>query len=47
MFCFIDRRKKEAREVHERAEHAKKLHGIRAKQYNRKRHAEKIQMKKT
>jgi hypothetical protein len=46
-FFFFNRRKKEAREVHERAEHAKKLHGLRAKLYNKKRHAEKVQMKKT
>ncbi|CAB3995628.1 ribosome biogenesis NSA2 homolog [Paramuricea clavata] len=44
---FERKRKKEAREVHERAEHAKKLHGLRAKIYNKKRHAEKVQMKKT
>ncbi|XP_046863238.1 ribosome biogenesis protein NSA2 homolog [Xenia sp. Carnegie-2017] len=44
---FERKRKKEAREVHERAEHAKKLHGLRAKLYNKKRHAEKVRMKKT
>jgi len=41
------KRKKEARMPHEMAEKAKKLRGIRAKLYNKKRHAEKIQMKKT
>lgn len=41
------KRKREAREVHSRAAHAKKLHGLKAKLYNKKRHAEKIQMKKT
>ncbi|XP_022102990.1 ribosome biogenesis protein NSA2 homolog [Acanthaster planci] len=41
------KRKKEAREPHERAKKAKMLTGIKAKLYNKKRHAEKIQMKKT
>eukprot|EP00123_Amoebidium_parasiticum_P018327 comp24171_c2_seq1/m.44149 comp24171_c2_seq1/g.44149 ORF comp24171_c2_seq1/g.44149 comp24171_c2_seq1/m.44149 type:complete len:189 (-) comp24171_c2_seq1:763-1329(-) len=41
------KRKKEARKVHEQAEKAQKLHGLKAKIYNKKRHAEKIQMKKT
>merc|ERR1712121_440616 len=41
------KRKKEARMPHEMAEKAKKLRGIRAKLYNKKRHNEKIQMKKT
>ncbi|KAK2157094.1 hypothetical protein LSH36_199g05004 [Paralvinella palmiformis] len=41
------RRKKEGRMAHERAQKAKKLRGIRAKLYNKKRHAEKVQMKKT
>ena len=41
------KRKKEAREVHERAAHAQKLHGLKAKLYNKQRHAEKIAMKKT
>ncbi|KAK3701253.1 hypothetical protein QZH41_012940 [Actinostola sp. cb2023] len=41
------RRKKEARQPHEQAERAKKLHGLKAKLYNKKRHAEKVQMKKT
>lgn len=44
---FEKKRKKEGREVHARAEQAKKLHGLRAKLYNKKRHAEKVQMKKT
>ncbi|KAJ3300008.1 Ribosome biogenesis protein [Borealophlyctis nickersoniae] len=41
------KRKREAREVHARAAYAKKLHGLKAKLYNKKRHSEKIQMKKT
>lgn len=41
------KRKKEGRMPHELAEKAKKLRGIKAKLYNKKRHAEKIQMKKT
>uniref|UniRef100_T1IQL8 Ribosome biogenesis protein NSA2 homolog n=1 Tax=Strigamia maritima TaxID=126957 RepID=T1IQL8_STRMM len=40
------KRKKEAREPHERAHKAKKLRGIRAKMYNKQRHSEKVQMKK-
>jgi ribosome biogenesis protein NSA2 len=40
-------RKREAREVHERSAKAQKLHGLKAKLYNKKRHTEKIQMKKT
>jgi len=40
-------RKKEAREVHKTSATAQKLHGIKAKIYNKKRHNEKIQMKKT
>lgn len=40
-------RKKEARSAHERSAKAQKLRGIRAKLYNKQRHAEKIQMKKT
>ncbi|XP_033633953.1 ribosome biogenesis protein NSA2 homolog [Asterias rubens] len=41
------KRKKEAREPHERAKKAKMLTGIKAKLFNKKRHSEKIQMKKT
>lgn len=41
------KRKKEAREVHEKSAKAQKLHGLKAKLYNKKRHAEKVQMKKT
>jgi ribosome biogenesis protein NSA2 len=41
------RRKKEAREVHKRATFARRAHGLRAKLYNKKRFAEKAQMKKT
>lgn len=39
-------RKKEARQVHTIAAKAQKLHGIKAKLFNKKRHNEKIQMKK-
>jgi len=39
-------RKKEARAAHKRSEFAQKVHGLRAKLYHKKRHAEKIQMKK-
>eukprot|EP01135_Chromosphaera_perkinsii_P004604 Nk52_evm4s291 gene=Nk52_evmTU4s291 len=44
---FERKRKKEAREVHKRAEYAKKVHGLKAKLYSKKRHAEKVEMKKT
>ncbi|KAL5482084.1 hypothetical protein EMCRGX_G022367 [Ephydatia muelleri] len=40
------KRKKEAREPHDRSIYAKKLHGLKAKLYNRKRFTEKITMKK-
>jgi len=40
-------RKKEARSKHKRAEYESKIHGLRAKLYHKKRHHEKIQMKKT
>ena len=40
-------RKKEARAVHEKSAYAQKVHGLKAKLLNKKRHAEKIQMKKT
>lgn len=40
-------RKREARSVHTNAKYAKKVHGLRAKMYNKKRFKEKIQMKKT
>lgn len=40
-------RKREAREVHKKSAYAQKVHGFKAKLYNKKRHAEKIQMKKT
>eukprot|EP00043_Microstomoeca_roanoka_P016825 m.173703 g.173703 ORF g.173703 m.173703 type:complete len:261 (-) comp16533_c12_seq4:366-1148(-) len=40
-------RKKAAREVKKIAKQAQKLRGIKAKLFNKKRHAEKIQMKKT
>ncbi|KAI9355963.1 ribosomal protein S8e/ribosomal biogenesis NSA2 [Zopfochytrium polystomum] len=41
------KRKREARMVHKKADKAQKLHGLKAKLYNKKRHAEKVQMKKT
>lgn len=41
------KRKKEAREPHERSRKAQTLRGIKAKLFNRQRHTEKIQMKKT
>lgn len=40
-------RKKEARQVHKRAEYAQKIHGLRAKQFNAARYKEKATMKKT
>ncbi|CAI2182886.1 12298_t:CDS:2 [Funneliformis geosporum] len=40
------KRKKNAREAHSSSAFAQKVHGIRAKLYNKKRHAEKIEMKK-
>eukprot|EP00744_Colponema_vietnamica_P005160 GILI01007584.1.p1 GENE.GILI01007584.1~~GILI01007584.1.p1 ORF type:complete len:261 (-),score=63.30 GILI01007584.1:184-966(-) len=40
-------RKKEAREVHKKSEMAQKLHGFKAKMYNKKRFQEKAAMKKT
>lgn len=41
------KRKKEGRKAHEDSKTAKKLRGLKAKMYNKKRHSEKIQMKKT
>ncbi|KAL7749906.1 Ribosome biogenesis protein [Sorochytrium milnesiophthora] len=41
------KRKREAREVHKKSAVAQKLHGLKAKLHNQKRHSEKIQMKKT
>jgi len=41
------KRKKESRSAHESSRKAKKLRGIKAKLENKKRHSEKIQMKKT
>jgi len=43
----LSRRKRIAREGHKASKNAQKLHGLRAKLYAKKRHAEKIQMKKT
>lgn len=40
-------RKKEARSVHTASKYAKKVHGLKAKMYNRKRFKEKVEMKKT
>lgn len=40
------KRKRLAREGHKESQNAQKLHGLRAKLYQKKRHAEKIQMKK-
>lgn len=40
-------RKREARLVHKRSAYAQKVTGLRAKLYNKKRHAEKIEVKKT
>ncbi|KAI8049201.1 30S ribosomal protein S8e [Syncephalis plumigaleata] len=40
-------RKRAARQVHKNSQFAQKVHGLRAKLHNKKRHAEKIQMKKT
>jgi len=44
---FEKQRKKEARKPHEMAEKARKLTGLKAKLYNKKRFTEKVQMKKT
>eukprot|EP01136_Pigoraptor_vietnamica_P038588 Opistho-1_new@108122 len=44
---FEKQRKKDAREAHTRAEYAQSVKGLKAKLYNKQRHAEKIQMKKT
>ena len=41
------RRKKEAREVHKRAEYARNAIGLKGKMFAKKRHAEKALMKKT
>ncbi|KAJ3324295.1 Ribosome biogenesis protein [Boothiomyces sp. JEL0866] len=40
-------RKREARSVHKKSQVAQKIHGFKAKLLNKKRHNEKIQMKKT
>jgi hypothetical protein len=47
VFLIAHRRKKEAREVHKRSEFAQKVHGIRAKLYQKKRFKEKATMRKT
>lgn len=41
------KRKREARAPHEQADKAQNLRGIKAKLYNKQRHNEKVQMKKT
>lgn len=41
------KRKKDARQAHKRAEYAQKIHGLRAKMFNKKRFQEKAAMKKT
>ncbi|OLY83794.1 Ribosome biogenesis protein nsa2 [Smittium mucronatum] len=41
------KRKREARMVHKNSQFAQKVHGLKAKIHNKKRHSEKIQMKKT
>ncbi|CAO3667900.1 unnamed protein product [Umbelopsis vinacea] len=41
------KRKREAREVHKNSQYAQKVIGLKAKLLNKKRHSEKIQMKKT
>ncbi|KAI8907399.1 ribosomal protein S8e/ribosomal biogenesis NSA2 [Gorgonomyces haynaldii] len=41
------KRKKEARMVHKKSQIAQKVHGFKAKLLNKRRHSEKIQMKKT
>jgi hypothetical protein len=43
---LIFRRKREARQVHKTAHIAKKLSGFRAKLFHKKRHSEKVAMKK-
>eukprot|EP01088_Endostelium_zonatum_P017124 TRINITY_DN4900_c0_g1_i1.p1 TRINITY_DN4900_c0_g1~~TRINITY_DN4900_c0_g1_i1.p1 ORF type:complete len:285 (-),score=80.74 TRINITY_DN4900_c0_g1_i1:35-817(-) len=43
---FEKKRKKEARSVHKKAAYAQSVHGLRAKLYHKKRHAEKVKMKK-
>jgi len=43
----ICRRKKEAREAHTRSEYAQRVHGLRAKLYNKQRFQEKAEMRKT
>ncbi|KAI9028437.1 ribosomal protein S8e/ribosomal biogenesis NSA2 [Hyaloraphidium curvatum] len=40
------KRKREAREGHERSEYAQKVRGLKAKIYNKKRHTEKVEMRK-
>ena len=47
MDYYEKKRKKEAREPHKRSAVAKKLIGLKAKLYAKKRHSEKVTMKKT
>ena len=44
---FERKRKRQAREAHHRSSTAQKLIGFKAKLFNKKRHSEKIQIKKT
>lgn len=44
---YEKQRKKEARMVHTNSRKAQQMHGLKAKLYNKQRHTEKIQMKKT
>ena len=41
------KRKREAREGHDRSAYAQKIHGIKAKLYHKQRHSEKVQLRKT
>jgi len=43
---FERQRKKEARSAHKRSDYAQKVRGLRAKLYHKKRHSEKVEMKK-
>ena len=47
MDYFERKRKKEARLLHTNARKARKLRGLKAKIYNKKRYSEKAQLKKT
>ncbi len=47
IFGKIFRRKKTAREAHKNSQVAQRLYGLKAKLHHAKRHAEKVQLKKT